>query len=204
MKYKLTNDNTIIRTEDNATIFQDVANKDYQAYLNWLEEGNTIETISTSVEPVSSVPQINISPTYDANIRNSIESEPQVVTVRSRLKLDGQLTGSFSHFPSNVWEAATSRILVSKEGEIYLARVSLIPSSLIPTILTIDLDLGGLVIYRKSFQPLSLSGDLVVETFPFFTSKTFVERGGTINITASTRTEIRNASLYLIKLPGVS
>jgi len=31
----------IIRTNDNAFIPMDEANTDYQAYLKWLEEGNT-------------------------------------------------------------------------------------------------------------------------------------------------------------------
>ena len=41
--YQLTTGNTIIRTADNAFIPPDHANTDYQAYLAWLEEGNTPE-----------------------------------------------------------------------------------------------------------------------------------------------------------------
>ena len=44
--YKIINDitgnpNTIERLSDNAFIPFDPANTDYQAYLKWLEEGNT-------------------------------------------------------------------------------------------------------------------------------------------------------------------
>lgn len=39
--YKLTNDNIIIRLEDNAFIPVNEENRDYQQYLKWIEEGNT-------------------------------------------------------------------------------------------------------------------------------------------------------------------
>lgn len=41
--YQLTQGDTILRTADNAFIPQDPANTDYQAYLAWLDAGNTPE-----------------------------------------------------------------------------------------------------------------------------------------------------------------
>ena len=42
--YQLTNqENQVKRIADNAFIPFDLANTDYQAYLKWLEEGNTPE-----------------------------------------------------------------------------------------------------------------------------------------------------------------
>ena len=41
MAYQLTQGGTILRLADNAFIPPDPANTDYQAYLAWLDEGNT-------------------------------------------------------------------------------------------------------------------------------------------------------------------
>jgi hypothetical protein len=54
--YKLTDNASILRIEDNASIPDDPANSDYAAYLEWVEEGNIPE--AADVPPV---------PTYQEN-----------------------------------------------------------------------------------------------------------------------------------------
>ena len=43
MTYQLTTGDTILRLTDNAFIPPDPANTDYQAFLAWVDEGNTPE-----------------------------------------------------------------------------------------------------------------------------------------------------------------
>jgi hypothetical protein len=51
MTYQLTTSDCILRIADNAFIPPDPANTDYQAYLAWLEAGNTPEP-APEPEPV--------------------------------------------------------------------------------------------------------------------------------------------------------
>tara|TARA_B110000503_G_scaffold134134_1_gene212650 strand:+ start:663 stop:953 length:291 start_codon:yes stop_codon:yes gene_type:complete len=49
--YKLTDNTSITRLADNANIPNDPANRDYAAYLEWVEEGNTAEAADVPPAP---------------------------------------------------------------------------------------------------------------------------------------------------------
>lgn len=49
--YKLTNQNSVIRLTDLASIPFDKNNTDYKDYLKWLEAGNTAEQADVVLEP---------------------------------------------------------------------------------------------------------------------------------------------------------
>lgn len=57
MTYQLTTGDTILRLSDNAFIPPDPANKDYQQYLLWLQEGNEPLPPDPIPEPEPLTPQ---------------------------------------------------------------------------------------------------------------------------------------------------
>ena len=56
MTYQLTTGATILRLADNAFIPPDPANRDFAAYLAWLEAGNTPDPAPIPVPPVPLTP----------------------------------------------------------------------------------------------------------------------------------------------------
>lgn len=136
-----------------------------------------------------------------ANIRNSIANEPQIVQERSPLIIDGLLEqGSFNRLASNIWDGARSKIYPTSVGEDYLARVTIAVTTDAPTVITFDLDVNGLIIFKESFQPTAWDNDLNVKPIPFFSSANMRLHGATLNITSTVRAEIRNASIYIVRL----
>ena len=56
MTYQLTHNELIFRPKDNAWIPPDPANRDFAAYLAWLEAGNTPDPAPTPEPPVPLTP----------------------------------------------------------------------------------------------------------------------------------------------------
>ena len=80
--YKPTNNESIIRIEDNACIPIDPANTDYAQYLIWLEEGNTPEP--ADIPPVV-IPDISMRQARLALLKDNLLS-----TVDSAITTDEQ------------------------------------------------------------------------------------------------------------------
>lgn len=163
-----------------------------------LKEWELLNPINWNDMPSREVESIITPQSQSANIRNSVSNEPQIVTGRSPLIINGLLEqGSFNRLSPTIWNPITSKIYPIKEGQDYLARVTIAATSDAPTVITIDLDVNGLIIFKKSFQPTSWDRDLNVETIPFFSSANMVTYGAALNIAASVPTKITNPSIYL-------
>lgn len=141
--------------------------------------------------------ETSASPTLDANYRHS---GTQSVLQRTPLLIDGLLNGSFNNLKWQVWIPSSSKLQPSRKSEIYLLRVSLIVTASSSSVITIDLDVGGTLIYRNSFQPMELVDSLNVLVFPVFAGANFLEKGGILNVSATSQVQLKNSGLYIVRL----
>jgi hypothetical protein len=80
-EYQLTASTSVIRTEDNACIPNDPANRDWVEYQAWLDEGNEPDPY-VPPEPTTPEPQPETTVLYDHENRlRAIEGQPPLSLV---------------------------------------------------------------------------------------------------------------------------
>lgn len=88
--YKLTNTNGVIRLSDSAFIPSDLANTDWQEYLQWLDEGNTPQP--------EEVPTVNIESLVVSAVQQRLDSFAQTRSYDSILSLCTYATSQVPKF----------------------------------------------------------------------------------------------------------
>jgi len=85
-EYQLTtNEHTILRVADNAHIPDDPANRDYQEYLAWLDDGNVPDPAPLPPEPPPPAPlELDAPPEgpMDAATKGYVDSEVAAMSAR--------------------------------------------------------------------------------------------------------------------------
>lgn len=71
--YKLTQSDTVIRLSDNAFIPYDLYNVDYQAYLYWINDGNTPEEADSLPKPYITMRQARLA-LFNAELLDDVQS----------------------------------------------------------------------------------------------------------------------------------